>query len=108
MATTLPEATIAYHYGGNKHNSWLVSWDDAMTLRTKLVFALSLPFIGFFAFGVTGIGQRVLIGKLPQNVDYWKADDVYMGAGSSGRPRLRASSLFFSSECNPANARQTA
>ena len=36
-----------------------------------------------------------------------RADDVYMGAGSSGRPRFRASSLFFSSECNPANARQT-
>jgi hypothetical protein len=78
-----------------------------MKLRTKLVFALSLPFLGFFAFGVTGVGQRVLIGKLHQNVDYWKADDVYMGAGSSRRSRFHASSLFFSSEYNPANARQT-
>ena len=52
-----------------------------MKLRTKLAFVLSLPFLGFFAFGVTDAGQRVLIGKLPANIDHWKADDVYMGAG---------------------------
>jgi len=51
-----------------------------MKLRTKFVFALSLPFLRFFAFGVTDVGQRLLIGNLPPNVDHWKADDVYMGA----------------------------
>jgi hypothetical protein len=45
------------------------------------MFALSLPFLGFFAFGVTDVGQKVLIGNLSENVDHWKADDVYMGAG---------------------------
>lgn len=59
-----------------------------MKLRTKLVFALSLPFLGFFAFGVTDVGQRELIARLPEfligqppaNVDHWKANDAYMGA----------------------------
>ena len=54
---------------------------SAMKLRTKLAFALSLPFLGFFAFGVTDVGQRVLIGNVPPNVDHWKADDIAMGAG---------------------------
>jgi hypothetical protein len=67
--------------GGITISSSLGYWDDAMKLRTKLAFALSIPFLGFFAFGVTDVGQRVLIGKLPPNVDHWKADDVYMGAG---------------------------
>jgi hypothetical protein len=52
-----------------------------MKLRTKLPLVLSLPFLGFFVFGVTDVGQRTLIGRVPPNVDHWKADDIYMGAG---------------------------
>jgi hypothetical protein len=52
-----------------------------MKTRTKLTFTAGLPFLGFFVFGVTDLGQKVLIGKLPPNIDHWKADDIYMGAG---------------------------
>lgn len=52
-----------------------------MKMRTKIIAVTSLPFLIFFAFGVTDFGQRVLRGNLPPNVDHWKADDVYMGAG---------------------------
>lgn len=52
-----------------------------MKMRTKMLVLASLPFLIFFAFGVTEFGQTVLIGKLPANVDHWKAEDVYMGAG---------------------------
>ena len=52
-----------------------------MKVRTKVVFVSSLPFLGFFAFGLTEVGQRVSIGKIPPNVDHWKADDIFMGAG---------------------------
>jgi hypothetical protein len=52
-----------------------------MKLRTKLQLAPSLPFLGFFVFGITDVGQRVLVGKLPLNVDHWKDNDIYMGAG---------------------------
>ena len=50
-----------------------------MKMRTKVVFVSSLPFLSFFALGVTEVGQKVLIGKLPPNVDHWKPDDIYMG-----------------------------
>jgi hypothetical protein len=52
-----------------------------MKMRTKVVFVSGLPFLSFFAFGVTEAGQKVLIGKIPPNIDHWKADDIYMGAG---------------------------
>jgi hypothetical protein len=52
-----------------------------MKTLTKTLFICSLPFLIFFAFGVTDFGQRLLIGKLPADIDHWKADDVYMGAG---------------------------
>jgi hypothetical protein len=52
-----------------------------MKMRTKILFICSLPFLCFFAFGVTNFGQRVLIGKLPPDIDPWKADDIAMGAG---------------------------
>ena len=62
----------AYHHGKDHR---------AMKMRTKMLVLASLPFLIFFAFGVTEFGQTVLIGKLPANVDHWKAEDVYMGAG---------------------------
>jgi hypothetical protein len=37
-----------------------------------------LLFLGFFVFGVTDVGHRLPSGKLPPNVDHWKADDIYM------------------------------
>jgi hypothetical protein len=49
-----------------------------MKMRTKVVFVSGLPFLSFFAFGVTEAGQKVLIGKIPPNIDHWKADDIYM------------------------------
>jgi len=52
-----------------------------MKLRTKVLFAASLPFLMFFVFGITDVGQKILIGQVPANIDHWKADDIYMGAG---------------------------
>ena len=51
-----------------------------MTMRTKILFVASITFLMFFAFGITDVGQKVLIGKVPSNIDHWKADDIYMGA----------------------------
>jgi hypothetical protein len=48
---------------------------------TKVLLIASVPFLCFFVFGVTGFGQRLLIGNLPAGIDHWEADDIYMGAG---------------------------
>lgn len=50
-----------------------------MKTLTKILFTCSLPFLGFFAFGATDFGQRFLVGKLPADIDHWKADDVIWG-----------------------------
>ena len=51
-----------------------------MKTRTKLLLTLSVPFLCFFAFGITEFGQNFLRGDIPTGTDYWKADDIYMGA----------------------------
>jgi hypothetical protein len=49
--------------------------------RTKILFAFCSAFLGFFLFGVTDYGQRVLRGEIPPNASHWQRDDIYMGAG---------------------------
>lgn len=63
------------------HRCYISTGNRSMKTRTKTLFICSLPFLIFFAFGVTNFGQRLLIGKLPADIDHWKADDIYMGAG---------------------------
>jgi hypothetical protein len=52
-----------------------------MSMRTKILLASSVPFLIFFAFGVTDLGQNILRGPIPAGMDHWKAVDIYMGAG---------------------------
>jgi hypothetical protein len=47
----------------------------------QVAFGLSIPFFCFFVFGITDVGQTVLRGHIPPNVDHWQLDDIYMGAG---------------------------
>jgi hypothetical protein len=47
---------------------------------TRILLIASVPFLCFFAFGVTECGQHLLVGSLPAGIDHWKADDIYMGA----------------------------
>jgi hypothetical protein len=60
---------------------------------TKILLIGSVPFLCFFVFGVTGFGQRLLIGNLPTGIDHWEADDIYMGAGLA--PWVYGLILFF-------------
>ena len=52
-----------------------------MRIRTAILLVLSLPFLGFFAIGITDFGQKLLRGDIPVGTDHWKADDIAMGAG---------------------------
>lgn len=52
-----------------------------MRLRTRILLVMSAPFLCFFAFGITNVGQRLLVGDLPKDIDHWRADDIAMGAG---------------------------
>ena len=52
-----------------------------MKLLAQVAFGLSLLFLCFFVLGVTEIGQTVLRGKIPPNIDPGRLDDIYMGTG---------------------------
>jgi hypothetical protein len=52
-----------------------------LRIRTKVLFIYGIPFLCFFAFGVTDFGQNILRGNIPTGADHWKLDDIYMGAG---------------------------
>ena len=47
----------------------------------QVVFALSVLFLCFFAFGITDTGQVVLRGRIPPNATHSQLDDIFMGAG---------------------------
>jgi hypothetical protein len=52
-----------------------------MRIWTKAILISSVPFLCFFAFGLTEFGQGILRGNIPAGTDHWTADDIYMGAG---------------------------
>jgi hypothetical protein len=52
-----------------------------MKIWTKALLFSSIPFLCFFAFGITGFGQNILRGPIPPGTDHWRLDDIYMGAG---------------------------
>lgn len=52
-----------------------------MKRGAQIAFGLSVLFLCFFVFGITDIGQTVLRGKIPPNIDHGRLDDIYMGAG---------------------------
>jgi hypothetical protein len=52
-----------------------------MKLRTKILLISSIPFLCFFAFGITEMGQEILRGKISPGIDHGTLDDIYMGAG---------------------------
>jgi hypothetical protein len=58
-----------------------VDWCSGVKIWTKILLIASVPFLCFFILGVTGFGQRLLIGNVPAGIDHWEADDIYMGAG---------------------------
>jgi hypothetical protein len=55
--------------------------DDNVRIWAKILLIASIPFLCFFAFGLTEFGQSILIGNIPAGIDHWKADDIYMGTG---------------------------
>jgi hypothetical protein len=51
-----------------------------MKLRTKVLLGSSVPFLGFFVFGMTEFGQRYLQRGISPDTDHWKTENIVIGA----------------------------
>jgi hypothetical protein len=67
----------------------------AVSTRTKVHFGISGVFLACWAFFITDKGQDILRGKITPDMDHWRVDDIYIGAGLAPWGWMFLPGMFF-------------